>query len=219
MPKPRCNYISNPVLLEEIHKSKLSYCDLAPDHDGSFHLIADTLPDPTEGLIVRVMTREHIPPDYAEDLRFLPFLHYQCRAGAWVEVCRSHYRKGQFRPKRGNVTDKLAKAMLMLAQRYSRKAGFAGYSYRDEFEAAAVVALVTNGLKFNEAKGNNPMAYLTQIAHNAIIAVLNKEARAQRVRDELLVAHGCAPSLAYQLRAEETEEARVASLNRVEPGQ
>lgn len=99
--------------------------------------------------------------------------------------------------KDGQISEKLGKMFVLLAERYSTKPNFSGYSYRDEMVANAILACCQNYTKFNEDKGSNPFAYFTQIIHNAFIQVLNKERRNQELRDKCLIDMDRDPSYSY----------------------
>jgi hypothetical protein len=168
-----------------------------------------------EELVFRVMTTVHIPPaalegmasrvknkklrkqeaDYNEDdedenvdagVPFPPFKHYRFNNNGSLVVCGiSHWHRGEFSTTHGAVTKELALAWLQLCQRYSTKYNFRGYSYIDEMRAAALIQLVQVGLKFNEARSDNPFAYLTAVVNNAFIRQLKKEKVEGDIKNEL----------------------------------
>ena len=59
------------------------------------------------------------------------------------------------------------------------------------------------GLRFNEARGQNPFAYYTQTASASFTRVFNLEKKQQEIRDDLLMVSGASPSLTKQLSHEE----------------
>ena len=211
MKKP-INFLSNKSLLEQIWLSKLSYCDVI-DHDAAVvvDVITDDLttvdePDQT----IRLVTDIHIPDGaYTENghlkdgLRFEPFILYRSEivdgALRLREVARSHSRNGEFETDHGNLTPTLSRQMELLVTRYALKPSWRGYTYRDEMESYARTVLVKSGLKFNEARTQNPFAYFTQLVTNAFIRVNNEEARERSLRDDLLEAAGAPPSMTRQL--------------------
>jgi hypothetical protein len=161
------------------------------------------------------MTSDHIPPeamksattrkkakadrqleeDYSEDdedddinagVNFPPFQHYRFNSiGSLVCVGRSHWLDGKFSTTHGKVTNNLARAWLQLVERYSTKWNFRGYSYIDEMRAQALIQLTQVGLKFNEAKSDNPFAYLTAVVNNAFLRQLKKEKQQSDIKNEL----------------------------------
>lgn len=97
----------------------------------------------------------------------------------------------------GRVTDKLAKMLLLIAERYSRKSWFSGYSYREDMVALAMVNLCANALKFDPAKSSNPFAYYTTAIHNSFQQYKSVEKNHRNIRDSLLVDAGANPSFNY----------------------
>lgn len=99
--------------------------------------------------------------------------------------------------KEGKMSDKLGKMFILLAERYSTKPNFSGYSYRDEMVSNAILACCQAFMKFNPDKGSNTFAYFTSVIHNAFIQILNKERRNQEIRDECLIEMDRDPSSSY----------------------
>lgn len=167
---------------------------------------------PVESLVFRVMTDAHIPIIERYKAKklvpaktcFPPFIHVVMTADGPVEVLRSHWRgglaNGEFSNDHGRTSDRLALAYTLLVERYGRRPNWRNYSYRDEMESFAILQLVEGGLKFNEAKSDNPFAYLTTIVSNAFVRTFNKEKRVQEIRDDLIEEAGMTPSFARQAR-------------------
>jgi hypothetical protein len=65
---------------------------------------------------------------------------------------------------------------------------------------AAVLQLTYVGLRFNEAKSQNPFAYYTAAIHNSFCRVLNTEKKNQNIRDDLLEVNGLNPSYTRQMK-------------------
>ena len=104
----------------------------------------------------------------------------------------------------GKVTDKLIRMIQMIAERYSRKANFIGYSFREDMVSAAVMNLCNNALKFNPDKSNNPFSYYTTGIHNSFLQYLADEKKHRNIRDALLIDAGSNPS--YNFMEGEKEE-------------
>lgn len=102
------------------------------------------------------------------------------------------------------VTDKLIGMIWMIAERYSRKANFVGYSFREDMVAAAVANLCNNALKFNPEKSVNPFSFYTTAIHNSFLQFLAEEKKQRTIRDELLIESGANPS--YNFNSEEKHE-------------
>jgi hypothetical protein len=170
---------------------------------------------PTESLVWRVMTHEHIPleegrvkkPKSVADnhvrLFFPPFKHYILEEGGFKEVGRSHWKNaldnGEFCQTHGKITNRLAMMFMKLVERYSQRGNWRGYTYVDEMRSQARLQLSAVGLQFNEARSDNPFAYYTVTISNAFTRVLNIEKRNQDIRDDLLVMHGATPSMTRQV--------------------
>lgn len=139
-----------------------------------------------------------------EAVNFPPFKHYVKEGGSFREVLRSHWHgdieTGHFSLQHGRTTDWLGQSYMELVNRYSSRANFRGYSYRDDMIGEGLIRLAENGLKFNEAKTDNPFAYLTMCVHNAFLRVLNLEKRQQAKRDDIIEAMGGKPSSSRQLK-------------------
>jgi hypothetical protein len=100
-----------------------------------------------ENLVFRLMTDEHIPEE--TDLKkrkrnteetsvrtcFHPFKHYIMRNGSPVEVGRSHCKEGTFSDVHGKMTNRLAVMLMLLVERYSRRANWRGYCVDEATEA------------------------------------------------------------------------------------
>jgi len=132
-------------------------------------------------------------------VNFVPFQHFKIDANNSVYcVGKSHWRgsldDGEFSKDHGNITNKLARMYMMLAEKYASKWNWRGYTYNDEMKASAILQLTYVGLRFNEAKSENPFAYYTQAITNSFCRVLNTEKRVRDIRDDLLELNNLNPS-------------------------
>lgn len=175
-----------------------------------------------DDIVFRVMTYDHIPstpnrkktPKTIADLHtrinFPPFKHYAKIEGNWIEVVRSHWKdgfsNGEFCQTHGNMTSELAKMIMMIVSRYAMRANWRSYTYNDEMQSTALLQLSDVGLKFNEAKSQNPFAYFTTIINNSFTGVLNTEKKNQHIRDDLLQDGGYMPSFNRQFEDEEAQK-------------
>lgn len=174
-----------------------------------------------EEIVFRVMTYDHIPetpgrkknPKTVADLHtrvnFPPFKHYAFMGGEWREVVRSHwvggFDNGHFDCEHGELTPELARMMIKLVERYGMRGNWRGYTYNDEMQSAALLQLSEVGLKFNEARSQNPFAYYTATITNSFTRVLNLEKRNQNIRDDILQDGGYMPSFNRQIEDEEAQ--------------
>lgn len=97
----------------------------------------------------------------------------------------------------GVVTDKLISMIQMIAERYSRKGSFGGYSFREDMVSSAIENLCKNALKFNHERFNNPFAFYTTAIHNSFLQYMADEKKHRNIRDKLLLDAGQNPSFNY----------------------
>ena len=84
------------------------------------------------------------------------------------------------------ISEELGLMLLKIAQRYSSRANFIGYSYRDEFVCDAVYRMVDQLKKINVNHPNcQPFSYLTKMCHRCFIARIMKEKKYQNLKQEL----------------------------------
>ena len=106
---------------------------------------------PTEDIVVRVMTWDHIPEDlnrvkkkkktadYHVKCEFPPYKHYIKTESGWKEVGRSHweggFNNGYFSQNHGRFTHELCRMMKLLVEKYAQKGNFRGYCVDETTEA------------------------------------------------------------------------------------
>lgn len=115
--------------------------------------------------------------------------HYITNAVLLPEVLRAK--------KLGRITNELAKMFMLIAERYSFKSNFAGYSFRDDMVSFALINLCANGLKFDPEKSNNPFAFYTTAIHNSFLQYMAHERNHRDIRDQLIIESGAIPSNSY----------------------
>jgi hypothetical protein len=117
-------------------------------------------------------------------------------------VGKSHWTgpfdTGSFTKDKGAMTNKLAHMFIKLCERYATRSNWRGYTYNDEMRAQALLQLSQIGLRFDEAKSDNPFAYYTAAITNSFTRVLNIEKRNQNIRDDILEINGLNPSYTRQ---------------------
>ena len=97
----------------------------------------------------------------------------------------------------GIMSDKLARMLQMLTERYGRAGRYIGYTYNEDMQAYAMMMLCRTWAKFDPVKYTNAFAYYTTCVHNSFNQFLNKEKAQRDVRDELLLKQGLNPSHTY----------------------
>ena len=165
---------------------------------------------PTD-LIFRIMTYDHIPlnstrkknpkkeSDLHDKVNFPPFQHWKFNEdNHLICVGKSHWRgdiiTGHYDKNCGQMTDKLAKMIIKLCERYATKGNVRSYTYNDEMRGQAILQLTQIGLQFDESKSNNPFSYFTSVVGNSFIRIINIEKRNQNIRDDILEMNGMNPS-------------------------
>lgn len=138
-------------------------------------------------------------------VNFPPFQHFKIdEVNSVYCVGKSHWKggvkTGEFSKDHGRITDKLARMYIMLCEKYAMKFNWRGYTYNDEMRNSAILQLTYVGLRFNEAKSQNPFAYYTAAITNSFCRVLNTEKRNQNIRDDILEMNGLNPSHTRQMR-------------------
>lgn len=136
-------------------------------------------------------------------VNFPPFQHYKFDDNDnLICVGKSHWigdmQSGEFSKDHGHVTPKLAKMYLMLCEKYAMRYNWRSYTYNDEMRGSAILQLTYVGLRFNEAKSQNPFAYYTAAINNSFRRVLNSEKRNQNLRDDILEMNNLNPSWTRQ---------------------
>lgn len=193
----------------------------------------DPMDIPLEDLVIRFHSFEHIPliteenlkekpvteADFRERVNFVPFIQYKYDIDADGEVTgirevgRSHWNNGEFDTANGDITPKLANMFILLTNKYAQKHNWRGYTYVDEMKGNALLQLSTTGLQFNEARSDNPFAYLTTTLRNAFLRVLQSEKKEQDIRDDLLEKTDQTPSNTRQLDYEYQLQEERAKFN------
>jgi hypothetical protein len=232
---------------ETIQKAKENRALRLDTEAGNAKGTTDPTTIPTQDLVFRVMTWDHIPvapkapkkvakkksakdifefeeDDIFEDLEaaapvknvddlvhvrvnFPPFQHFKFDSkGSLVCVGKSHWKgdvkTGDFDKDSGQITNTLARMYLKLCEKYGTKWNWRGYSYNDEMRGSAILQLTYVGLRFNEAKSNNPFAYFTAVLNNSFCRVLNTEKKNQSIRDDIMEYNNLAPSFSRQFANE-----------------
>lgn len=155
----------------------------------------EDLEDPT--------TKNEIDDMVHVKVNFPPFQHFKIDSNnTFYCVGKSHWKgnleTGEFSKDHGKITDKLARMYIMMCEKYAMKYNWRGYTYNDEMRSSAILQLTYVGLRFNEAKSQNPFAYYTAAVTNSFCRVLNTEKRNQNIRDDILEMNNLNPSWTRQ---------------------
>lgn len=134
------------------------------------------------------------------------------------EILRSHWsgdsiETGHFDVSQGNLSEGLVIMIMMLVTKYARSSNWASYTFRDDMESAAMLHLYDNALKFEETKGNNVFAYLTQFATNRFTYILNMEKKQRSIKSKLMQEAGYNATYNEQIDYEMKMRAEELELN------
>lgn len=99
--------------------------------------------------------------------------------------------------KQQKMTDKLAKMLMLLVERYSKKGSFVNYTYNNDMQSYALLMICKTWQGFDPAKSSNPFAWFTQCVKNSFIQYLKYEQRHRDTKDKVLVENGMNPSFGY----------------------
>jgi hypothetical protein len=158
-------------------------------------VIFEDLEDPT--------TKDEVDDMVHVKVNFPPFQHFRLdNNNSFICIGKSHWKgdlhEGAFNKDHGQITNKLARMYIMMCEKYAMKFNWRGYTYNDEMRNSAILQLTYVGLRFNEAKSQNPFAYYTAAITNSFCRVLNTEKRNQNIRDDILEINGLNPSWSRQ---------------------
>ena len=190
------HYVDNQELAQEIEKSKLTYCDfVSPNYkhyDEIIHDIVDaTKPDTT----YRLMTYSHIPAGKNSKSQipaakskaktpFPPFIHVILVDGKHITVGRSHYKKGEFSPMSGRMTDKMGLMIYKIMNKLGNDPSFSGYSYINDMKSHGSLLAIQYGLSFDPYKSDNAFAYITSIVRRGFLKIIEKEKYHSSIKQE-----------------------------------
>jgi hypothetical protein len=182
-----------PKQARKVDKKKTAK-DIFEFEDDSEEIFAD-LEDPS--------TAKEIDDMVHVKVNFPPFQHFRLDdTNTFRCIGKSHWMgdltDGEFNKDHGNITNKLARMYIMMCEKYAMKFNWRGYTYNDEMRNSAILQLTYVGLRFNEAKSQNPFAYYTAAITNSFCRVLNSEKRNQNIRDDILEMNGLNPSWTRQ---------------------
>ena len=96
------------------------------------------------------------------------------------------------------ITDKMASAIMRIANKLSNSWNFVNYTYKDEMVADGIMKCVEKIHLFDPLKSTNSFAYATQLIFNEFLARIKKEqhqtsVKARMIRDKMsdeFVQHG-----------------------------
>jgi DNA-directed RNA polymerase specialized sigma24 family protein len=82
----------------------------------------------------------------------------------------------------GIQTEKLGGMLLRLAEKYSEKGSFFGYTYKDDMICEAVLTCIKYMHNYDPEK-SNPFAYFSRIIHNSFLSSISKQKKHSKIKD------------------------------------
>lgn len=110
----------------------------------------------------------------------------------------------------------LVKMCSLLVEKFAQRKNFRSYTYIEDWKSEAILALLQNGLKFNEEKSNNAFGYYTQIVNHVFLTQLEKEEKMRNIRDDLIEQQNNPKHLPSHTRQLKNEESGVKSRLKLE---
>lgn len=85
------------------------------------------------------------------------------------------YKKRKKENTNATIDGYTAKAIMSIAERFSLRPNFSGYTFREDMVSDAVENVIRYIDNFNPEKSKNPFAYITQICYYAFIRRISDE--------------------------------------------
>lgn len=123
------------------------------------------------------------------------------------------YKKRKKRNPEARIDDYIARAIMMIAEKYASKSNFAGYTYRQDMVSDAIENVVRYIDNFDPNKSQNPFAYITQICHYAFIRRIRDEKTHTYIRFKSIQKYFFEDKLADMQDMDHTSEGVDFSLN------
>lgn len=84
----------------------------------------------------------------------------------------------------GEKTEEFGRMIFLIAQRYSEKGSFAGYSYKDDMICEAVLTCLKYMHNFKlDTEDPNPFAYFSRVIHNSFLNYIAKQKKHSNIKD------------------------------------
>lgn len=120
---------------------------------------------------------------------------YLNNANLLVEIVKSQEKQKQL-PKEEQeekaaecLTPRLVNMLMLLVNRYATSYRWSGYTWNDDMQSEALLALCRVALKFNLEKAGdypNPFGYYTQIIKRVFLTYIEKEKKQGKIRDDII---------------------------------
>ncbi|HRR48401.1 MAG TPA: sigma factor [Bacteroidales bacterium] len=84
---------------------------------------------------------------------------------------------------KGRASEELGKMLLTIAENFSSKGSFAGYTWKKDMISEAVLTCLKYLKNFDEDKSQNAFAYITQICKNAFLTYIKEQNKHSDIKD------------------------------------
>lgn len=113
----------------------------------------------------------------------------------------------------GVISDKLARMLMTIAEKFSYHRYFIGYSYKEDMIADALLNLSERALLFDPEKSKNAFGYYTQAIYRSFRQYTLSERDERIIKDRMLLDLGANPSFNFQQELQELRSICPESAN------
>lgn len=83
----------------------------------------------------------------------------------------------------GKISEELAKMIMLIAENYSKKPSFIGYTWRQDMISEAILTCIKYIHNFNPEKSKNPFAYISTICQRSFLMFIKKQKKHSEIKD------------------------------------
>lgn len=83
----------------------------------------------------------------------------------------------------GIISEELAKMIMLIAENFSKRPSYIGYTWRDDMVSEAVLTCVKYIHNFKPEKSKNPFGYISMICQNAFWTYIKKQKTHSKIKD------------------------------------
>jgi len=85
----------------------------------------------------------------------------------------------------GKMSEELGGMILEIANNFSSRGSFAGYTWKDDLVADAVLTCVKYLKNFDPEKSSNPFSYITQVCYHAFLNYIKNQNKHGEIKSKL----------------------------------
>jgi len=83
----------------------------------------------------------------------------------------------------GKASEELGKMLMTIAENFSSKGSFAGYTWKKDMQSEAVLTCLKYVKNFDETRSTNAFAYITQICKNSFLTYIKDQNKHSDIKD------------------------------------